>query len=289
MFCCFSLRRLLGYLAVCLPVLGFCFLPVQRSVAAVDTVKTEAISLPIIMYHSIMPTENNPYTVSPKRLEEDLIFLRQNGYTTVFMSEVIEYVNGKKQLTKNPVLLTFDDGHYNNYYYVLPLLQKYDAKILFSPIGRCLDDFSEQADSRLSYSYVTWAQLREMAASGHVEIGNHSYDLHKNTATAQGIRKLSHESTEAYHARLLKDLGGMQERFLGGLGSAPLTMTYPFGFYSKETIPLLKTLGFKASLTCEERLNTITKDPERLYNLGRYLRLPSLSSKEFFTKTVGFT
>lgn len=288
MFCCVRLRRLAipAGCVLCAILIGATALLYP---AAATAAPIQKIALPIIMYHSLAESEDNPYAVSPERFERDLIYLRQAGYTTVVMREVIDYVDGKGTLPEKPIMLTFDDGHYNNYHYAFPLLKKYGCKIVLSPIGRCLDEFSERAGSHLGYSYVTWTQLREMTRSGLVEIGNHSYDLHENTASQQGIRKRKDETEADYRERLLNDVGGMQQRFYAGLGIKPLTLTYPFGFYSRETLPIAKELGFRASLTCEAGTNTITGDTDCLYNLRRYLRPRGVSSEDFFTKTVGFT
>lgn len=287
MFCCVRLRSL-ALTALCAGatlLTGAALL----SPAAATAAPLPETALPIIMYHSLADTEDTPYAVSPERFEKDLIYLRQAGYTTVVMREVVDYVDGKGTLPEKPVMLTFDDGYYNNYYYAFPLLKKYGCQMVLSPIGRCIDAFSEHADTHLAYSYVTWSQLREMTRSGLVEIGNHSYDLHQNTASQQGLRKKQGETEAAYRERLCGDVGWMQQRFFAALGTAPLTLTYPFGFYSRETLPLAKDLGFRAALTCEAGTNLLTADPDCLYHLKRYLRPCGVSSEDFFTKTVGFT
>lgn len=247
------------------------------------------ISLPILMYHSLMPQEENQYTVSPKRFEEDLIYLTKNGYTTVVTQDLIRYVQGKGELPEKPIMLTFDDGYYNNYYYALPLLKKYNCKIIFSPIGYCSDLFSERDSNHLAYSYVTWEQMREMDRSGLVEIANHSYDLHTVSRQRKGVLKSSGEAAAHYRELLFEDIGGMQWKFLAGIGHKPVTFTYPFGAFSRDTLPLLKEMGFQVTLTCTAYTNTITRDPDCLYDMGRYLRPNGVSSEDFFTKTLGFT
>lgn len=49
--------------------------------------KADGIKLPIIMYHSIVKNEDRSgeYVITPIELEKDLLYLKQNGYTTVFV------------------------------------------------------------------------------------------------------------------------------------------------------------------------------------------------------------
>ena len=46
----------------------------------------------------------------------------------------------------------------------------------------------------------------------------------------------------------------------------------------------MKDLGFKATLSCYERMNYITREPECLFQLGRYNRHGALSTEEFMKK-----
>lgn len=267
-------------LALCLTAVLF------RPAAAVSA--RPAVSLPILMYHSLLPQETNQYTVSPQRFEADLQYLTAHGYRTVLMQEVIDYVHGTGTLPAKPVMITFDDGYYNNYYYAFPLLKQYRCKMVLSPIGFCSDQFSDTDDRSLSYAYVTWRQLREMTASGLVEIANHTYDLHSLKHGRKGVQKTSESSFE-YRKLLMEDIGGMQQEFGACLGRIPTTFTYPYGASSPETLSLLKEMGFSATLTCTACLNRITGDPACLFELGRYLRPGGVDTDTFFTHTPGFT
>ena len=78
-----------------------------------------------------------------------------------------------------------------------------------------------------------------------------------------------------YSLYLFRDSGYGVDKFL-------YTFVYPFGAISDASLPILKELGFQATLTCEEKINYITKDADCLYGLGRYLRPAGMSSEEYF-------
>lgn len=69
-------------------------------------------------------------------------------------------------------------------------------------------------------------------------------------------------------------------------GWTPTCFAYPFGAISDGTQTMLKTMGFQSSMTCESHTNRITRDPECLFGLGRYLR-PGLQSTEAFFQKIG--
>ena len=102
--------------------------------ASAGTSDRDKVRLPVVMYHSILknPVKKSEYVVSPDLLEKDLKYLKKKGYTPVFMKDVIAYEEGKGTLPAKPIVLSFDDGYYNNYYYAFPLLRKYDMKAVIS-------------------------------------------------------------------------------------------------------------------------------------------------------------
>lgn len=242
------------------------------------------IKLPIIMYHSLLkdPVKKSKYIVSPKLFEDDLKYLKKNGYTTVFMKDVIDYVTSNGTLPKKPIVITFDDGYYNNYYYGQKILEKYKAKAVLSIIGKMTDDFTEVADNNPSYAHITWDDISNMHISGLWEIQNHSYNCHSYT-DRNGICQLGGESYEDYKNFIYFDLSKLQDNIAYVTGVTPNTFTYPFGAFSENTDKILKEIGFKSTLSCTEGVSTIKKgDPNCLYRLKRHLRPPDESPDEFF-------
>lgn len=248
----------------------------------------EGISLPIIMYHGLLEDESRmgTYVISVKEFESDLQYLKEHGYTTVVVQDLIDYVQKGTPLPDKPIMLTFDDGFYNNYVYAYPLLKKYDAKMVLSPVGSYTDTFTENGDKHAEYSYLNWDDIKEMSDSGRVEIQNHTYDMHSLDGSHKGSKKVGGETVDQYRKRLIEDVGKMQQETIQHIGRTPTAFTYPYGAVSKEALPILKEMGFACTLICESRTNTITRAPDCLYELGRYLRPHGVSSATYFEKTV---
>lgn len=258
--------------------------------AAVITVRAatveEGVEIPVVMYHSVLKDESRhgKYVISPAEFENDLLYLKKHGYTTVLMKDLIAYTQGG-ELPEKPVLLTFDDGYYNNYLYAFEIAKQYQCKFVISPIGYFSEFYTESGEKNGYYTHCTWEQLKEMADSGLVEVQNHSYHLH-DTKGRIGVKKLPGESEKQYETMLSEDLLAAQKEIEEHVGVRPTTFVYPFGALSKTTPDIVKSLGFSATLICEEKISRITRDPRSLYGLGRYLRVSGGTSQSFFEKKM---
>ncbi len=253
--------------------------------ASAEMSDADEIQLPIIMYHAILEDNklSSKYIVSPGLFEEDLAYIRKKGYTPVFMKDVIAFTEGRGRLPKKPIVITFDDGYYNNYYYAYPLLQKYNMKAVISIVGKMSDEFTGSGDRNLNYAHLTWNDVLDMHLSGYWEIQNHSYNCHTYDVR-NGVSQVSNESDEDYRSFLTSDICRLQDKITYVTGVTPTTFTYPFGAFNENTDTILKEIGFKATLSCTEGVSTIKKgDPDCLYKLKRHLRPPDLSPREFFT------
>lgn len=243
--------------------------------------------LPIIMYHHIIEKQDrlNKFAITPAQFENDLKYLKENGFETITIKELVAHVYDNSPLPEKPIIITFDDGQESFYEYAYPLLKKYNMSAVLSIVGSFTDTYSEIEDHNVIYSYLTWKEINEMSNSPYVEIANHTYNMHSVDKGRKGCSKKAGESLEQYRAVLEEDILKLQNEILMYTGHEAITFTYPFGKFSKETKDILKDFGFSAIFNCAEVVNVIDKsNPDFLYNLGRFNRPHGINSADFFAK-----
>ena len=81
----------------------------QEKVQDINADYSETVRVPIIMYHGLIKDSNlqTEYFISPDRFEEDLKYIKENGYTPVFMSDLIDFVYENKPLPEVISLICF--------------------------------------------------------------------------------------------------------------------------------------------------------------------------------------
>ena len=247
----------------------------------------ESVELPILMYHQVKYTDLGKDAIAPWELEADLQYLSAEGYTTVTVEDLLNYVDSGQPLPEKSIMLTFDDGYWNNYLYVLPLLKKYDAKIVLSLIGKDADDFTQYHSTNVNHAKMTWDQIAEMKESGLAELQNHTYDLHGNTKARIGCTQGSGESDDAYVQTLTEDVQRLQEDIRRRTDITPTAFAYPYGKSSPLTDAILAELGFRATLSCDYGVNKITRDPDSLWQLKRICRSHGHSAQELLEEIMG--
>lgn len=283
-------KRLAAGLSVALLLLC-CLLAIlhPRAVSASAALE-EGVELPVVMYHHVLGENSSllgDYVIAQSEFESDMAWLKAAGYTPISAQELIDYVDGKGQLPQRPIFITFDDGYESFYANAYPLLQKYDMKAVVSVIGRYSDLYSQpDVVKHLNYSHLNWDQVRELADSPLVEIGNHSYDMHDATGkeSRPGAKKRKGEDDAHYQDAFRADTEKVQQCIQEATGRAPSLYAYPFGYYSDDSEAILKELGYRITLSCESRNSKITRDPDCLFLLGRYNRVHGLRSADFFKK-----
>ena len=224
------------------------------------------------MYHSVLPSENDVYVLSPERLEEDLIELKRRGYRSVTIKEIKRFLKGKGTLPEKPVLLTFDDGHYNNLFYARDVLKKHGFSAVLHVIG-CFTEYSSTHEKdHPEYSHLTWEEIGTLARSGIFEIGSHSYAMHSYKPRF-GIKRKKGESEEAYRRALTEDTIKLERSLIEKSGVIPVSYAYPFGAYTQESEAILHSLGYDVLFTCYEKINVLKKGDKskasRLYRINR--------------------
>ncbi len=243
--------------------------------------------LPILMYHSVVtdPSLCGDYVITADMLEEDIVWLLENGYTPVFCSELPPFAEGRGELPEKPIVLTFDDGCYNNFYYVLPLLEKYKVKAVFAVVGEWTVAAAEQAEPSPVYSSMDTDNLRSMVLSGFCELANHTWSMHSlgEDGGRRGVLPLDNESDRDYRRALWGDLTDCA-KVIRAAGQQPTTLAYPYGFRTDMSEQLVGELGYTVTLGCDERVNTVSVgDYGCLFGLGRYNRPSSRSAEDILT------
>lgn len=246
----------------------------------------EYTALPVIMYHHILKSKQGDYIVSPTQFENDLKYLRDRGYQTITTAELLSFIEKGTPLPQKPIMITFDDGYESVYAYGFPLLKEYNMTAVTSVIGKHTDIFSNPDETKhLNYSHSSWNQLREMQESGVFEIGNHTYNMHDHgDGKRYGIKIKQGEDITEYENTLGKDIGGLNAQITKEIGITPTVFAYPFGALCKESKLILKNMGFKIILTCEEKVNKIEQGTALPISLKRFNRAAKYETADFFNK-----
>jgi len=86
----------------------------------------------VLIYHRILDAKNDPQMlcVSPENFHMQVEHFKKH-YNVLSADEFYDMVSKKKEFKKRSVVLTFDDGYYDNYENALPILENLDISALF--------------------------------------------------------------------------------------------------------------------------------------------------------------
>lgn len=252
---------------------------------ALSAEQQSKVFLPIIMYHSVH-NKSSRYVLDIASFKNDLQFLQDNGYKTIVVDDLINFQSGKTaSLPAKSIILSFDDGFYNNYLTVFPLLKERNMRAILSVTGEFLDK-EQDLDYRNSYSsIVRYGELAQMSKSGVFEIGNHSYNYHHIRGGRKGIKIKPNESELDYIKLVKEDTMQMHCRIREKIGVEMSCYTYPYGTFCPLTNKVLFSLGYKATITCNEGVNYISTTSS-LMNLKRLERSNQLSLAQILKKSI---
>lgn len=219
----------------------------------------EVDSVSVIMYHNFVSDEDirngvefEEYSISPSDFEQDLIWLKENGYVTITSAELLYFLENKKPIPKKAVILSIDDGSWGVYTNAWPLLKKHGMKADFNVIGAQIDATWERLHSggtRVGEPapFCTWEELIEMQESGEINVCSHTYGMHVYNKEARvGMSMMENESPEEFAKAVREDYRLARSCIEGWSGMMTETVAYP---YSKRS-PLgdrivLENTGYK--------------------------------------------
>jgi peptidoglycan/xylan/chitin deacetylase (PgdA/CDA1 family) len=259
-------------------------LPLQTTLKTALTEDLNAFdgqSFRVLCYHDTRDHLHSSFKNWPERaaldtktLIDQFEWLRENGYHVVSLDAILAARNGGAKLPPKAILLTFDDGYASTYTHVYPLLKLFQYPAVIGLVGEWLEQNNDgmvyYGDRWLPRSaFVTWPQVREMVASGLVEVGSHSYGLHKGViSNPQGslpsaaITRIynpkthTYEDDPSYTARIRADLARNAQLIARETGKKPRVMIWPYGAYNMLGVKAAQDEGMPIIMTLEAGTNT---------------------------------
>lgn len=220
---------------------------------------TGAQGITILCYHRVGAAVSR-MEIAPARFEAQMQWLADAGYRVVSLAEVAEFLAGRRALPPRSVAITFDDGYQSVFRHAYPVLQRlgYPATLFV------YTDFLGSRDA------VTPAQLRQMAASGLVDVQAHSKS-HANLT-----ERLEGETDATYRRRIDRELlvpRTVLERSQaqdGGTASAVRHLAYPYGDANDTVLAAMAQNGYELGLTVDPGTNRFYAAPLMLRRVMIY-------------------
>ncbi len=162
-------------------------------------------TIPILCYHRF-GVKSTKLNVAPAAFEAQMEYLARNGYTVIPLKRLLRFLEGKEPLPAKTVAITIDDGYRSTYEIAYPILKKFG----FAATVFLYTDFVGASDA------LTWPQMKEMMASGLIEIQPHSKS-HANLTL-----RLPGENEARYKERIKREVDAPLAVLRERLGEASL-------------------------------------------------------------------
>jgi len=202
------------------------------------------LRVPILMYHyvSVPPADadaiRRDLSISPQQFEAQLKYLKEAGFTSITLHDLMLYLTMGYSLPEKPIILTFDDGYADNYEFAYKLLRKHGF------IGTFFLVTAFQDESRPEY--MSWDNVVEMHAGG-MEFGAHSYN-HAD------LRK---QSVDYLVWQILGPREAIEERI-----KEPVRFfSYPSGAYDDQVVAVLRSAHYWGAITAHQGVLQSSQHP----------------------------
>ena len=183
--------------------------------------------IPILCYHNLGPESKGRLLLAGSKFEEQMRYLKANGYRVISMNEFVEFTRLGRQLPRKSVVLTFDDGYKSFMQYAYPILKE----LGFTATLFVYTDYVGAGKNAFS-----WQDLRELVAAG--------FDVEAHSKTHGDLRRIAGEPDATYLKRMQAELGQPQELFKRNLGQPRAIIAYPYGSWDESLLGRLAEYGY---------------------------------------------
>jgi peptidoglycan/xylan/chitin deacetylase (PgdA/CDA1 family) len=188
----------------------------------------EPMFVPVLMYHQFIDGAATREIISVDKFREQVEWLRQEGYLTVTVTQLTEFMEGRAQLPNKTVAITIDDG-WASALSAADILRANTSAATFYIISGVFDH----------PEYMNKAQVKALSDNPSFEIGAHSH-----THLMEWINDLSKLDTRVAVGEML-----MSKRLVEEVIGKPVrSYAWPFGYVRSEMIPFTGTAGFTSTV-----------------------------------------
>ncbi|HSE95199.1 MAG TPA: polysaccharide deacetylase family protein [Methylomirabilota bacterium] len=193
--------------------------------------------VPVLCYHNLAPQARGRMVIAAKTFEEQMRYLKDQGYRVVSIRELLEFSTLRRQLPRKTVVLTFDDGWKAFKEYAYPVLKE----LGFTATLFIYTDFVG------ARSALSWDELRDLAKEG--------FDIQAHSKTHSDMRRKPGEPDDEFLRRLQAELVQPQTLFQRQLGGPRDILAYPYGAHSEEVVAKAREAGYVAAFDVRRQGN----------------------------------
>ncbi|MDD5618273.1 MAG: polysaccharide deacetylase family protein [Candidatus Omnitrophica bacterium] len=197
---------------------------------------------PVLMYHYVIEdkalAKKDKRVITTTTFEKQMRFLKTNKYNVITLEEFARLLKEKKEISRNTVVITFDDGHLDNYQNAYPILKKYNLPATMFVI---VDRLSQP-------NFMTRKQIKEMSDSGLVTIGSH-------TLTEAYLPKVEEKD------RLKREIFDSKKKLEAILDKPVNCFSYPIGGFNKEIRQMAIDAGYGVAVSTSPGFRYPNDDP----------------------------
>ncbi len=199
-----------------------------RTFKGINLIHNDKI-IPTLMYHSVADGQANNSAVVPVDVfKQQMQYLKDNGYTTLSLDELHNFIQNNKPVPERSVVLTFDDGYEDSYTNVFPILKAFGFRGTVFVIPALTDKPGPYLNSK---------QLKEMDKNG--------MDIESHTVNHEKLGELSSE-------KQLDTLIQSKQMLETMLNKKIQYIAYPFGSYNNFTVAEAQKAGYTMAFTTND-------------------------------------
>jgi len=209
--------------------------------------------VPILVYHNMDAQPKGRLVQSASSFEQQMRYLKTEGYRTLTLAEFLEFTRLDRQLPKKSVVLTFDDGYKSFKQYAYPVLKE----LGFTATLFVYTDYVGAGRNALS-----WPDIKALQAEG--------FDIQAHSKTHGDLRRAPGETQVQFDQRMQAELAQPRELFRRHLGQVPETIAYPYGRWDADVLKHVKAAGYVAAFTVRRQGNPAFVSPLTIHRSQIY-------------------